>query len=140
MDTAGNLRRRLQTVMAYNPYTPPKNVDHRPSNGKWLWIGSQVIAVGIIPFMTLPLIITLPILAMCHVIAVINFLIRGQPTRAKVACLASLLLGAAWIFTDWGFSSPRQQIRVSWGWLIPACMAHAAVILSPVWTTRNGEP
>ena len=124
--------------MESNPYTPPaESLDDSVRPFASIWIVVLLLLVVIVLFASLPLMLTLITLLACNAIDYIVFLILRRTTEANLAFLSGLLMVAALLFTDWGFSTPNPRVRVSWISLIPACISQLALISMPILSLRG---
>lgn len=125
--------------MEYNPYSAPDTNTNRPRtfDKRWWIVVPLICAVGI--FATLPLLLALLCLLACNAIAYVVLLIARQTFAANLAFLTGILFLATLLLTDWGFSSRVPRIRVSWLWLVQACIAQIALIFSPIWLCRRSQ-
>lgn len=130
---------RHATHMDSNPYSPPAETADNPIRiFRSIWIVAVLLLAVIVLFASLPLMLTLITLLACNAIAFVVFLIVHRTTEANLAFLSALLMLAALMFTNWGFSMPNPRVRVSWISLIPACISQLTLISMPVfWSLRN---
>ena len=99
-----------------------------------------VIAIAVIggPFLFFKWPVAVFSLAVLNVVACLLLGMQRRWQSAVGALIASALLFAALVFTNWGLSTPQPVVRVAWPWLIAGCIAQAAVAVG--WTMPRPSP